>query len=137
MAQRGHTILLTTRWLLVCVRSADPRPWEEQALVDMQAKDLHRVREMRTTNAPLPEFRDEKIVQKHGATHEFFEKHAALVCRFRFLRYFNGREMVKKDKPYQWAICRISEREADEKYRVSTAQVVKSWRGRRRVVGPA
>ena len=127
--------------LVADIDNADPRPWEEQALVDVEPWDLHHVRELRVTNAPLPEFRyteDKeyaKLVHEHGADREFFEKHAALVCRFQFLRFFNGRENFKKNKPCQWAIERISEGQADGPYKKLTEEVVRNWRGKRRLGG--
>lgn len=120
---------------------ADPMPWEDQALVDLLAEDLHHVRELRTTNAPLPEFRYTtdhnygSLVQEHGTKGIFFERHAALVCRFRFLRYFNGPEKMRQKKPCQWEIARISEQEADGPYRKSAEEVARNWRGRRRPGG--
>lgn len=112
--------------LLSTIDTTDPRPWQAQALVDVEPGNVSRVRALRTTNTSFPEFRFDNSDLSNGK--QWVANHSPLVCRKRFAHYFHGPRKMRK-KPCEFALFNFSEKEADEKFRVSDALVVNKWRG--------
>lgn len=105
-------------------RSSDTRRRKEHALMDVKARDVSCTRELRITNAPFPEHRfDADMYSTMGKT--WVETHSPLVCRFRYEIYYHG----TNEKPFEWALVRIDETEADPEYRLLDEQNLNRWRG--------
>ncbi|KAK3941949.1 S-adenosyl-L-methionine-dependent methyltransferase [Diplogelasinospora grovesii] len=115
-------------YLLVFTDNSDPRPWEEQALVDVHPSKAARQRELRTTNAPFPEwrFRAEEY-RKKGR--EWVTSFGPLVCRYRYFEYYNGPSNRDARKPCEWALSRVTEEDADDRYKTRNDVIVNNWRG--------
>ncbi|KAK4452908.1 S-adenosyl-L-methionine-dependent methyltransferase, partial [Podospora aff. communis PSN243] len=99
---------------------------EQPCTVDIDPADVLRPREMRTTNCPYPKHRFDKDDAKWGL--EWIEENGPLVCRYRYVEYYA--DFVKKPpKPREWAFIRVTEQEADAKYRETNDAVLAQWRG--------
>ncbi|KAK0656476.1 S-adenosyl-L-methionine-dependent methyltransferase [Cercophora newfieldiana] len=98
-------------------------PWT----VDVLPSQVLRVRELRTTNAAFPAHRFDKQ-DLVGMGKDWVQKNGPLVCRYRFIQFFNDMRKTTV-RTREFALIRISEEEADEKYKVSDGAVLASWRG--------
>ncbi|KAM7208883.1 S-adenosyl-L-methionine-dependent methyltransferase [Naviculisporaceae sp. PSN 640] len=123
--------------MIANVDLTDPRPWQDQALVDLKPSMFGRIRELRVTNASYPEFKyDVAKLRGEGLNKPgYIEKHGPLVCRHDYIRYFNGPQKKASNKPHHWAIVRVDEKGADDRYRKTSESLTKEWRGGRRVGG--
>lgn len=106
------------------LRSWTRQQWQEQALVDVEASKIQRVRHLRITNAPFPEHRFEHSEYSDQGK-EWVEDNSLLVCRFRYDIHYHA----NSEKPYEWALIKISEGEADADYRIPDEQNLNRWRG--------
>lgn len=124
--------------MIANVDSSDPRPWQDQALIDFDPGTFGRVRELRLTNANYPDFKyDAAKLQRQGLSKRgYVEDHGPLVCRHQYVRYFNGRQKLTLNKPHRWAIIRLDEKGVDDlRYRKTSESLIKEWRGGKRVGG--
>jgi DNA (cytosine-5)-methyltransferase 1 len=110
--------------LIAELRSSGRKGWQEEALLDVQPSDIKSEREMRVTNAPFPEHRfDASELMRHGK--EWVGDHSPLVCRYRYEIHYHG----DCEKPFELALVRIGEDEADQRYRILDSQNLNRWRG--------
>lgn len=106
------------------INNSDPRPWAEQALVEVPVTAVKQLRELRVTNALFPEHRyDPSVYAVNGK--EWVEEQGPLVCRYQYRIHFNR----GGDKPCEWALARICESDADALYRLPDDLVLNRWRG--------
>jgi DNA (cytosine-5)-methyltransferase 1 len=104
--------------------SSGRKGWQDEALLDVQLSNIKCERELRVTNAPFPEHRfDLSDLESRGK--EWVEDHGPLVCRYRYDIHYHG----DCEKPFEWALARIGEDEADQRYRMSDVQNLNWWRG--------
>ncbi|KAK4125018.1 S-adenosyl-L-methionine-dependent methyltransferase [Parathielavia appendiculata] len=110
--------------LVAELRSPGRMGWEEDALLDVKPNDIRGKRELRVTNAPFPDHRfDPTDVESMGE--DWVERYCPLVCRYRYEIHYHG----NCDKPFEWALVKIGEDEADPGYRMKDSQNLNKWRG--------
>ncbi|KAJ4298526.1 hypothetical protein N0V88_003556 [Collariella sp. IMI 366227] len=106
------------------LRTSDSRHGDNQGLVDVPLSNVRRARELRITSAPFPEHRfDQYDFVSLGK--QWMEEYGPLVCRYSYHVHYHGDNV----KPCEWAIIRINETEADNKYTKPDQQNRFSWRG--------
>ncbi|KAK4043784.1 S-adenosyl-L-methionine-dependent methyltransferase [Parachaetomium inaequale] len=106
------------------VSNSSGRQWVEEAMIDVKPSDILCVRELRITNALFPDHRFSRSdFEEKGK--RWVEKHAPLVCRYRYHVHYNG----SNEKPCEWAFVRICERESDPKYKTMDDKNINRWRG--------
>ncbi|KAK3363599.1 S-adenosyl-L-methionine-dependent methyltransferase [Lasiosphaeria hispida] len=116
--------------LVGAVDTSDPRSWEQQIVIPRIApSQVRRVRELRHTNAAFPAYRfDDKDYLDMGRN--WVENYGPLVCRFRYIEdYSNWSLKTNWNKPIEWSLTRLSEKDVPEKLRVSDETLVNQWRG--------
>ncbi|KAG7291619.1 hypothetical protein NEMBOFW57_001638 [Staphylotrichum longicolle] len=97
---------------------------QRDALLSVSERDVKCCRELRLTNSPFPSYRfSPEQYESNGKM--WVENHAPLVCRFRYDIHYKG----DNEKPCEWAITRITESDADSKFRISDDQNLSRWRG--------
>lgn len=106
------------------IRTSDRSRWRDHALVAVTEADILCCRDLRVTNSPFPEHRFCNM-EYQTRRKEWTEAHGPLVCRSRYDIYYHG----EKEKPYEWALVRIDEEEADSAYRMPDSQNLIRWRG--------
>ncbi|KAK4102061.1 S-adenosyl-L-methionine-dependent methyltransferase [Parathielavia hyrcaniae] len=110
--------------LVAELRSPARAGWEEDALIDVKPNDIKGKRELRMTNAPFPEHRfDRTDVASMGEA--WVKKHGPLVCRYRYEVHHHG----GCERPFEWALVKISEDEADPRFKIKDSQNLNRWRG--------
>ncbi|KAK1768820.1 S-adenosyl-L-methionine-dependent methyltransferase, partial [Phialemonium atrogriseum] len=108
----------------------DPRPWLEQAIIDVYESDIEglRVGGLRTTNAPFPQFRFGDAAYRLKGK-RWVEHHEVLVCRYH--HYLVYRDVIKKklEKAHQWVLIHANEDMSDAEYKVRDMAKTNDWRG--------
>ncbi|KAK3335671.1 S-adenosyl-L-methionine-dependent methyltransferase [Cercophora scortea] len=112
--------------MIVQFDNLDPRPWREQALISVKLEAVKRVRDLRITNAPFPKHRFETMdLIRKGK--DWIERQGPLVCRYRYMEYFNGRP--RNALPCEWALIRMAQEDADAGFREADYLELNQWRG--------
>nr|AAM27409.1 RIP defective [Neurospora intermedia] len=106
--------------LVASVDTRDPRPWREQAILDINPENVLTTRELRVTNAQFPRYRDESADM--AIKRQQVKDMGILVCRYSYVEYRHV------DKPREWSFVRVEENEADEGFRLSDDVLVNGWR---------
>ncbi|KAM7205565.1 S-adenosyl-L-methionine-dependent methyltransferase [Rhypophila sp. PSN 637] len=97
----------------------DPRPWQEQCLVDIPISLLGPFRELRVTNAGYPEFKYDS---------EEFARYN--LNRPGYIHDFGPLEKIRQRRPHEWAIERVPEDEVlEDKYKRASDDLRTEWRG--------
>ncbi|KAK0615809.1 S-adenosyl-L-methionine-dependent methyltransferase [Bombardia bombarda] len=115
--------------MIVRLDDLDPRPWQEQALMDLKLKWISGKRELRTTNESFPLHRYPfKEYEDMGA--DWVKQNSRLVCRYRFEEYYSvhGPSNRQEEKPREWAFVRMAHQDADPNFRHSDEEVLRGWR---------
>ncbi|KAL2198715.1 S-adenosyl-L-methionine-dependent methyltransferase, partial [Corynascus similis CBS 632.67] len=100
--------------------------WEQHSLLDIKVCDILCVRELRITNAPFPEHSSRASCQTSLGRRLLQETQGPLVCRFRFqIQYLSDHNTV----PFERALIKINEEEADTDYRILDSVNLNRWRG--------
>lgn len=111
------------------VDEEDPRPWIDQALIDVWESDISHIRRgLRTTNAPFPQMRfGDSTYARMGK--KWVEEHETLVCRYHY--YLLYRDVIKKkmEIAHHWVLLHVNEDMADREYRIRDATKINDWRG--------
>ncbi|KAK3388831.1 RIP defective [Sordaria brevicollis] len=107
--------------LVAMVNTHDPRPWKEQAIIDIRPDDVLTIRNLRVTNAPFPRYRD----SSSEAARQQVKDTGILVARYVYIEYHQDHD----HKPREWAFVRVDEEEADENFRTPSRVLVNDWRG--------
>ncbi|KAJ4416572.1 hypothetical protein N0V85_002234 [Neurospora sp. IMI 360204] len=107
--------------LVAMVDTQDPRPWKEQAIIDIKPENVLTIRILRVTNAAFPQHRDNSA--EIGSQRQDVKDMGILVSRYSYVEYHHT------EKPREWAFIRVREEEADENFRVSDNVLVNGWRG--------
>ncbi|KAK3693973.1 S-adenosyl-L-methionine-dependent methyltransferase [Podospora appendiculata] len=112
--------------MIVQFDNLDPRPWLEQALISIKLESVRRVRVLVVTNAPFPKHRFETrdLVRKGK---DWIEKRGPLVCRYRYMVYFNQRP--RNPLPCEWALVRMAQDDADPGFQEADHLQLNQWRG--------
>jgi len=107
----------------------DPRPWIDQAHIDIWESDIARVRcGLRTTNAPFPQMRfDDATYTLKGK--KWVEDNEILVCRYHHYLIYRDIAKKKSQRAHQWVLVHVNEDMADAKYRVPDMTKINDWRG--------
>lgn len=111
------------------ISSSDQEAWRKQALIDVPGHAFKCVRVLRITNTPYPEHRYGGDDAARGR--KWVEDWGPLVCRYRYDIITHSAshkvgELVKK--PYEWALVRINEGEADPAFTIPDAWNLNRWR---------
>ncbi|KAK4189239.1 S-adenosyl-L-methionine-dependent methyltransferase [Podospora australis] len=110
--------------LMAAMDASDPRPWQEQAMIEVPPASFLQSRDIRITNAPFPEHRfspeDYERIGKFA-----MQELGPLVCRLRKETWRLG----QSKKPFEWAYVNIAEEEADTPFRMRDEHKVHRWRG--------
>ena len=108
--------------LIALVDTHDPRPWKEQAIIDIKPENVLAGRNFRITNAPFPQYADHSagVASKRQQVKDM----GLLVSRYSYIEYHQTDER----KPREWTFLRAGEDEADENFRVSAEVLVNGWR---------
>ncbi|KAL1882086.1 hypothetical protein VTK73DRAFT_2495 [Phialemonium thermophilum] len=112
------------------VDERDPRPWEEQALVDVAADHVCRVRPagLRSTNALFPQFRfSDEVYAEKGR--QWVRDNAVLVCRYQYYLVYRDALRKRQDKSHEWVLQNNMEDQADNAYKIRDAAKMNHWRG--------
>ncbi|EGO51717.1 RIP defective [Neurospora tetrasperma FGSC 2508] len=107
--------------LVASVDTRDPRPWREQAILDINPENVLTTRELRVTNAPFPRYRDGSADM--AIKRQQVKDMGILVSRYSYVEYH------QTEKPREWSFLRVEEKEADEGFRLSDDVLVNGWRG--------
>lgn len=107
--------------LVASVDTRDPRPWREQAILDINPENVLTTRELRVTNAPFPRYRDGSADM--AIKRQQVKDMGILVSRYSYVEYHHV------DKPREWSFVRVEEHEADEGFRLPDDVLVNGWRG--------
>jgi DNA (cytosine-5)-methyltransferase 1 len=107
----------------------DGRDWMTQALIEIRASMVLCVRnELRKTNAQFPEFRFKAATyQRKGKT--WVEDHDVLVCRYHYFMVYRDAVKKKLQNAHEWVLTRVSEDEADDRFRMRDSINLNRWRG--------
>lgn len=109
----------------------DQRPAEVQALAQISPRQILRVRVLNKTNALFPKYQyggDSR--HRFGKTESEREDQAPLTCRWKFPIEYKDSRFRKYDKPDPSALVRLTEHEADERFRVPDKEIMVNFRGR-------
>ena len=110
--------------LLSRMDSGSKAPWEHQSVIEISINEVKTIRELRMTNAPFPEHRfDPEVYENLGKC--WMECNGPLVCRYRREAWYTARS----DRPREWALVRLTEEEADSRYRWEDRTLLNRWRG--------
>ncbi|KAK0733660.1 S-adenosyl-L-methionine-dependent methyltransferase, partial [Lasiosphaeria miniovina] len=118
--------------MVVHINNADPRQFEEQALITIHPDKVLCEREMRTTNSPFPNFRfEEREFREKGRN--WIKNEGLLVCRYKYIEYYNEQmgKSAAASKKCEWAFIHFTEDEADSDFRLSDSVIANNWRGDR------
>ncbi|KAH6662224.1 C-5 cytosine-specific DNA methylase [Plectosphaerella plurivora] len=105
----------------------NPKPVEEQALVEVAIDRILCQRFFHITNAPYPVHRFEANLFK---TTKDVEKNGPIICRWNFIVHYHTYTTRVTQKPYEWALKRITAAEVEKKrFRVEEEVLRHEWRG--------
>nr|AAM27410.1 RIP defective [Neurospora tetrasperma] len=107
--------------LVASVDTRDPRPWREQAILDINPENVLTTKELRVTNAPFPRYRDgfaDTAIKRQQV-----KDMGILVSRYSYVEYH------QTERPREWSFVKMEEKEADEEFRLSDDVLVNGWRG--------
>lgn len=110
--------------LIAKMKTSDKRGWMEQALIDVDPRQVMMLRDLRMTNADFPDYRF-NANEYHRLGKEMIKESGPLVCRWRKEEHRHPRTKAA----CEFAFVRLSEDEVDDRYRVKDAQMVNRWRG--------
>lgn len=108
----------------------DHRSDEDQALVQINPRQILRARVLNKTNTIYPQHRFGGDRQWHGKTDSELEKQAPLTCRCKSRIQYRDARFREHDKPDTWALVRLTEAEADGRFRIPDKELKADFRGR-------
>lgn len=108
----------------------DPRPDEEQAMMEIDSEQVLAVRTCNKTNASFPQFRFGDDPSWHGRPQKDKEEGAALTCRWKSRVEYTNAGFRAKGKSYAAAQIHLTEDDIeDRRYRVPDGGRREEWRG--------
>lgn len=108
----------------------DQRSDEAQALFQISPRQILRVRTLNKTNASYRRYCFGGERQWRGKTNLELEKQAPLTCRWKYRIEYKDARFRKYDRPDFSTIVKLTEAEADGRFRVSDKELTADFRGR-------
>lgn len=108
----------------------DQRSDEAQALFQISPRQILRVRILNKTNADYRRYCFGGERQWRGKTNSELEEQAPLTCRWKYRIEYKDARFRKYDKPDFPSVMKLTEAEADGRFRVSDKELTADFRGR-------